>query len=59
MSLEKEINNILNKIQRQHKQLNFESPAARKHIAETIAQHLDDKPKKSQRRQSDAGSLIF
>ena len=59
MDLEKKINNILNKIQKENKQVNFDSSTARKTIAQTIAKDLENDSSKNQRRQSDAGSLIF
>jgi len=59
MSLKKEINDILNKIQKERKQINFDSPYAREVIADIIAQDLKKKSSRGQKYQSDAGSLIF
>ncbi len=59
MKLKREIIDILNKIQKQNKQINFDSDAAREGIADIIARDLNKRSHSSQRRQSDAGSLIF
>ena len=47
MNLKGQINDILNKIQKENKQVNFDSS------------DLNKRSHSSQRRQSDAGSLIF
>ena len=63
MSLKEQINNALDRIYEKNKQLNFDSFSARKNIAEAIARDLEeatlDESSEAQRRQSDAGSLIF
>lgn len=59
MSLEKEINDILDRIQEEKKQINFDSPNAREIIADIIARDLKKKSSRGQKYQSDAGSLIF
>jgi len=59
MSLEKEINDILDRIQEEKKQINFDSPNAREVIADIIARDLKKKSDRGQKYQSDAGSLIF
>ena len=50
---------ILNKIQKQNKQINFDSDAVREGIADIIARDLSKRKSRPQYRQSDAGSLIF
>ena len=59
MKLKREIIDILNKIQKQNKQINFDSDAAREGNADIIARDLNKKRSYISRRQSDAGSLIF
>ena len=59
MKLKTEIIDILNKIQKENKQLNFDSAAAREAIADFIAEDLNKNKSYSNTRQSDAGSLIF
>ena len=59
MKLKREIIDILNKIQKQNKQINFDNDAAREGIADIIARDLNKKRSYISRRQSDAGSLIF
>ena len=59
MKLKREIIDILNKIQKQNKQINFDSDAAREGIADIIARDLSKRMSRPQYRQSDAGSLIF
>tara|TARA_R100001443_G_scaffold113594_1_gene128561 strand:- start:2166 stop:2345 length:180 start_codon:yes stop_codon:yes gene_type:complete len=59
MNLKGQINDILNKIQKENKQVNFDSSAAREKIADLIARDLNKRSHSNQRRQSDAGSLIF
>jgi len=59
MKLKREIIDILNKIQKENKQINFDSEAAREGIADAIARDLNRRKPRSQYRQSDAGSLIF
>ena len=59
MNLKGQINDILNKIQKENKQVTFDSSAAREKIADLIARDLNKRSHSSQRRQSDAGSLIF
>ena len=59
MKLKREIIDILNKIQKQNKQINFDSDTAREGIADIIARDLNKKRSYTNRRQSDAGSLIF
>tara|TARA_B100000287_G_scaffold292338_1_gene275626 strand:- start:584 stop:763 length:180 start_codon:yes stop_codon:yes gene_type:complete len=59
MNLKGQINDILNKIQKENKQVNFDSEAAREKIADLIARDLKKRSHSNQKRQSDAGSLIF
>ena len=59
MKLKREIIDILNKIQKDNKQINFDSDAAREGIADIIARDLNKKRSYTNLRQSDAGSLIF
>ena len=59
MKLKREIIDILNKIQKENKQINFDSDVAREGIADIIARDLSRRKSRPQYRQSDAGSLIF
>ena len=59
MKLKREIIDILNKIQKENKQINFDSDVAREGIADIIARDLCKRKSRPQYRQSYAGSLIF
>ena len=59
MKLKREIIDILNKIQKENKQIKFDSDVAREGIGDIIARDLSKRNSRPQYRQSDAGSLIF
>jgi len=59
MNLKEKIKSILDDIQKTRSQINFDSSQAREDIAAILARNLEKKSNRTQKYQSDAGSLIF